>query len=173
MVSALSRFGTFTGLGETTSSGRDYAPNTPTLSFHGATFSSKYLVFKGYEMQSNQVKGGSYAPLDKLSSADGKLFDKYDFSPYFNGSNAQGAIPFIDFGGKYGSQGASYSPLIFAGLTQQKVADDITDPSTEISKSVLGAANVFTAAICQLTNNQPSNVCTASGVTAAASALPK
>ncbi|HEX3929261.1 MAG TPA: DUF929 family protein [Nocardioides sp.] len=173
MVSALSRFGTFTGLGQTTSSGRDYAPNTPTLSFHGATFTSKYLVFKGYETQSNQVQGGSYAPLDKLSSADGKIFDKYDFSPYFTGSNAQGAIPFIDFAGKYASQGASYSPLMFAGLTHQKVADDITDPSTEISKSVLGTANVFTAAICQLTHNQPSSVCSASGVTAAASALPQ
>lgn len=170
MVSALSRFGTFTNLGQTTSSHADQFPDTPTLSFHGASYSSKYLVFKGYETQSNQVQGSTYAPLDKLSTADGKIFDKYDFPPFFQSG---GSIPFVDLGGVYASQGASYSPQLFAGLTHQKVADEIADPSTEISKSVLGTANVFTAAICQLTHNQPSNVCTASGVTAAASALPK
>lgn len=173
MVAALSRFGTFTNLGQTTSSHGDVYPDTPTLSFHGATFTSKYLVFKGYETQSNQVQGSTYAPLDKLSTADGKIFDTYDFPPYFNGPNSKGAIPFIDFGGKYASQGASYSPQLFAGLTHQKIAEEIADPSTEISKSVLGTADVFSAAICQLTNNQPSNVCTSSGVTAAKAALPQ
>jgi hypothetical protein len=170
LVSALSRFGTFTNLGATTSSHADAYPDTPTLSFHGATFTSPYLAFKGYEMQSNQVQGSTYAPLDKLSTADGKLFDKYDFPPYFT---SKGAIPFIDFGGKYASQGATYSPQLFAGLTHQKVADEIVDPSTQISQSVIGTANVFTAAICQLTNNQPSTVCTSQGVTSAAAALPK
>jgi hypothetical protein len=170
VVSALSRFGTFANLGQTTSSHLDAYPNTPTLSFHDATFTSRYLVFKGYETQSNQVQGTSYAPLDQLSAADGTIFDKYDFPPYFS---SKGAIPFIDFGGKYASQGASYSPQLFAGLTQQKVADQIADPSTDISKSVLGTANVFTAAICQLTKNQPATVCTSPGVTAAAASLPK
>ena len=170
VVSALSRFGTFANLGQTTSSHLDAFPNTPTLSFHGATFTSKYLVFKGYETQSNQVQGTSYAPLDQLSTADGTIFDKFDFPPYFS---TKGAIPFIDFGGKYASQGASYSPQLFAGLTQQQVADQIVDPSTDISKSVLGTANVFTAAICQLTKNQPASVCTSPGVAAAAASLPK
>jgi hypothetical protein len=173
LVSALSRFGTFSGLGQTTSSHADYAPDTPTLSFHGSTFTSKYLAFKGYETQSNQVQGSSYAPLDKLSDADGVIFDKYDFSPYFKGSNSQGAIPFIDFGGTYASQGASYDPKMFAGMTHQQVANAIADPSTGISKSVLGSANVFTAAICQLTHDQPAKVCTSSGVTAASAELPK
>jgi hypothetical protein len=169
VVSALSRFGTFTGLGETTSSHIDVYPDTPTLSFHGATYTSKYLVFKGYETQSNQVKGSSYAPLDKLSTADGTLFDKYDFPPYFT---SKGAIPFIDFGGKYATQGASYTPQLFAGLTHQKVADEIVDPATDISRSVIGTANVFTAAICQLTHDKPANVCTTAGVQAAAVSLP-
>jgi hypothetical protein len=170
MVSALSRFGTFTGLGQTTSSHSDVFPDTPTLSFHGSAYSSKYVAFKGYETQSNQVQGNSYAALDTLSDADGKIFDKYDFPPYFE---SKGAIPFIDFGGKWASQGASYSPQLFAGLTHQKVADEIKDPATAISKSVLGTANVFTAAICQLTDNQPAKVCTSPGVTAAASDLSK
>jgi hypothetical protein len=170
MVSALSRFGTFENLGQTASSHTDQFPDTPTLSFHGSSYTSKYLAFKGYETQSNQISGTSYAALDKLSTADGTLFDKYDFPPYFD---SQGAIPFVDFGGKYGSQGATYSPQLFSGLTHQKVAEEITDPSTDISKSVIGTANVFTAAICQLTKQQPSAVCSSSGVTSAAAALPK
>jgi hypothetical protein len=170
VVSALSRFGTFHHLGQTTSSHIDAFPDTPTLSFHGATYTSRYLAFKAYETQSNQVKGGSYAPLDKLSTADGTIFDKYDFPPYFSSG---GHIPFIDLGGKYASQGATYSPQIFSGLTHQQVADDITDPSTTISKSVIGSADVFTAGICQLTKGLPATVCHSPGVTAAAAALPK
>lgn len=170
VVSALSRFGTFHDLGQTTSSHIDVFPDTPTLSFHGSSYTSKYIAFKGYETESNQVQGRSYAPLDQLSTADGKIFDKYDFPPYFD---SKGAIPFIDFGGSYASQGASYTPQLFSGKTQQQVADQITDPSTDISKSVIGTADVFTAAICQLTHNQPSNVCTSPGVTAARAALPQ
>ena len=170
MVSALSRFGTFQNLGQTSSAHGDQFPDTPTLSFHGSTYTSKYLVFKGYETQSNQVQGNTYAPLDKLSTADGTIFDKYDFPPFFD---SQGSIPFVDFGNKYASQGATYSPQLFSGLTHQKVADDIADPSTDISKSVIGTANVFSAAICQLTKQQPSSVCSSSGVTAASAALPQ
>ena len=169
VVSALSRFGTFSGLGQTTSSHIDAFPDTPTLSFHGATFTSKYVAFKGYETQTNQVKGNSYAPLDKLSTADGILFDKYDFPPYFD---SKGAIPFIDLGGTYATQGASYSPQLFAGLTHQKIAAEIADPATDISRSVIGTADVFTAAICQLTHDRPSSVCSTPGVRAAAASLP-
>lgn len=169
VVSALSRFGTFQNLGRTTSSHVDVYPDTPTLSFHGSTYTSKYIAFKGYETQSNQVQGNSYAPLDQLSTGDGVVFDKYDFPPYVE---SKGAIPFIDFGGSYASQGASYNPQLFSGKTQQQVADQIVDPSTDISKSVIGTANVFSAAICQLTHDQPSNVCKSPGVTAAASSLP-
>ena len=107
-------------------------------------------------------------PLDKLSTADGKIFDKYDYPPYFD---SQGAIPFIDFGGVFGSQGSSYSPQLFAGLTQEQVAQQIADPSTDISKAVLGTANTFTAAICQLTKSQPAAVCNAKGVVTARGSL--
>jgi hypothetical protein len=170
LVTALSRFGTFTGLGETTSSHVDAYPDTSTLSFHGATYTSKYLSFTGYETQSNQVQGNTYAPLDKLSTPDGKLFDKYDFPPYVA---TKGAIPFIDIGGKYVSQGATYDPSLLAGLTHQQAADGIANPDSPLSKAVLGSANRFTAAFCRLTGNQPASVCTSSGVTAAAAGLPQ
>jgi hypothetical protein len=168
MVTALARFGTFSNLGQTTSSHADVYPDTPTLSFHGSSFTSKYLAFKGYETQSNQVQGNSYAPLDKLSQSDGTTFDTYDRPPYLA---TDGSIPFIDFGGKYLQQGASYSPQLLHGMTHQQVADQIADPTTDISKSVLGTANAMTAAICTLTNDKPADVCTSQAVTAAQSSL--
>src|SRR5581483_243337 len=66
---ALSRFGTFNGLGVTKSSSLDSPASVPTLTFHGTTYSSKYLTFVGLEHQSNKVNGNSYAILDKLTSA--------------------------------------------------------------------------------------------------------
>ena len=78
MVIALSRFGTFTGLGQTTSSPSDVYPSTATLTFHGATYTSAYLSFTGKEIQSNQVVNGAYAPLDTLSAADQALLSKDD-----------------------------------------------------------------------------------------------
>jgi hypothetical protein len=164
MVTALARFGTFSGLGQTTSSHADVYPDTPTLSFHGSSFTSQYVAFKGYETQSNQVQGNTYAPLDKLSDADGKVFDTYDRPPYLP---TNGSIPFVDFGGKYLLQGASYSPQLLHGMTHQQVADAIADPTTDVSKSVLGTANAMTAAICRITDNKPAEVCTSSAVTAA------
>jgi Domain of unknown function (DUF929) len=169
-VTALARFGTFSNLGETTSSHADIYPDTPTLTFHGATYSSQYLSFTGYETESNQVQGTTYAPLDQLSTADQAVFAKYDFPPY-SASSSGGSIPFIDFGGQYLSQGASYSPQLLHGLTHAKVASEIGDPSTTLSKSVLGTANTFTAALCTLTHDQPQDVCSSPGVTAAAANL--
>ena len=168
MVTTLARFGTFSNLGETTSSHADIYPDTPTLSFHGSSYTSKYVAFTGYETQSNQIKGSTYAPLDKLSSSDEKIFATYDHSPYLP---LNGNIPFIDFGGEYLSQGASYGPQLFSGLTHEQVAAQIRDPSTTLSTSVLGTANAFTAVICRLTHEQPAKVCSSSGVTAASADL--
>ena len=170
VAAALARFGTFSNLGQTTSSKVDVYPDTSTLSFHGATYTSKYIAFKAYETYTNQVQGSSYKPLDTLSTPDGKIFDKYDYPPYVS---SKGAIPFIDFGGSYVSQGATYSPQLLAGLTHQQIATALTDPSTTIAKGAIGSANVFTAAICKLTKDQPSSVCSSKAVTAVASAVPQ
>jgi hypothetical protein len=169
MVVALSRFGTWSGLGATTSGAKDVFPSTPTLSFHGATFTSDVVSFNGVETQTNQQVGGQYAPLDKLSAADQKVFDTYNRPPYI--ADSTGGIPFMDIGGKYVSSGASFDPGLLAGKTRAQIAADINDPTSKIGKAVLANANVLTAAICNATGAQPSNVCTAAGVKAAAAAL--
>jgi len=157
-VVAMTRFGQFANLQATASGAAPEAyPNTATLSFHGPSYTSQYLGFTGVETQTNTNQ-----PLDTLSGDNKAIFDTY---------NPGGSIPFIDYGGKATATGASVDPSIFAGKTQAQIADDIANPSTTISKAVLGSANVITAQLCALTNNQPAPVCTSSGVTTAAAAL--
>jgi Domain of unknown function (DUF929) len=164
MVVALSRFGTWSGLGAATSSAKDVFPSTPTVSFHGASFTSDYLTFQGYETEdSNQ------APLDTISAADQATFTAYNKPPYVAGSS--GGIPFIDIGGTYVSSGASFGPEILAAKSRAEIAKDINDPSSKIGKAVLANANVITAAICKATGAKPANVCSSTGVKDGAVAL--
>ncbi|WP_185446225.1 DUF929 family protein [Kribbella qitaiheensis] len=167
---ALSRFGTFSGLGTTHSAADDVSPNTPTLSFHGTKFSSQYLAFTGVETTTNEKVNGQYAPLDTPTAADQKTFDTYNKPPYVQSA---GSIPFVDLGGTFVSAGATYSPDLLAGKTQTEIADALKDPSSPIAKAIDGSANLYTAALCKLTNNQPAAVCSTDAVTAAAGKLGK
>jgi len=161
MIVALSRFGTFSGLAPIRSAAKDGAGNaepyplTPTWTFGKATYTSSYLTFTPVEGYTNipDKSTGFYTVLQTPTAAQQALLDKYDAA-------YQGAIPFIDYGNKYLSVGASYNPTVLSGLTWAQIADDLHDPSSSVAKSVLGTANFATAAICGLTNNQPASACT-------------
>jgi hypothetical protein len=165
VVVALSRFGTFSNLGQTTSSSSDVYPSTPTLSFHGASYTSQYLSFQGVETETNQPQGNGYAPLDKLTPQQEDLLKKYDAPPYVDAKSA-GAIPFIDFGNQAVISGASLDPQLLAGKSHDEIAAALSDPNSPIAQAVDGAANAFTTVLCQLTGNQPANVCTSPAATA-------
>jgi hypothetical protein len=158
MVVALSRFGTFTNLGLTHSSTSDVYPDTQTLSFHGASYTSQYITFTGVETMSNVPQGDSYAPLDVLTSDEQKLVTIYDAAPYVP-ATAAGSIPFVDFGGKFLISGATYDPGVLQGKTAAQIAAALATPSDTISQAVLGTANTITAAVCELTTDQPTAVC--------------
>jgi Domain of unknown function (DUF929) len=164
---ALSRVGSWSGLGQTHSSSSDVFPNTPTLSFHGAHYTSRYLSFTGYETTTNKLEGNHYQALDSLSPADQKIYETYDQPPYTDGSG----IPFVDVGGSYVLSGASFSPQILSGMTQEQVAAALSDPAGPVAKAVDGAANALTAAICNVTKGSPAGVCDTAGVRAAAQRL--
>jgi len=159
VVAALSRFGTFTGLGQTSSSSTDVYPDTATLSFHGATYTSQYLSFTGVEQTDRDQQ-----PLDTLSAADEKILNTYDTKKYVG---SDGGIPFIDYGGKFASSGAMYSPQILQNLSHAQIARDLSNPSSDVAKAIVGSANVLTGVLCQLTGQQPAAVCDAAGVKAA------
>jgi len=167
LVAALGRFGTFTGLGQTASTPKDVYPNTPTLSFHGSSYSSQYISFTGYETEDTNGK-----QLDTLTSEDSDLVKKYNAPPYVGTGDTAGSIPFVALFGSFVSQGASYSPEILKGMSHQQVAQAMQDPETEVARNVDAMANVFSAIICKASDGQPADVCTSSGVQAAAAKLP-
>jgi hypothetical protein len=160
MVTALSKFGTFHGLGATHSSSIDVYPDTATFSFHGATYTSPYLAFQGVETQTNQVQGSSYGALDTLTATQQNLLDTYDAPPHVSSSSA-GTIPFILFGGKAVQSGASFSPSVLQGKTMSQIAAAMHDPSSDVAKAVNATAGAFVQRLCSLTGNKPANVCRA------------
>jgi hypothetical protein len=162
MVVALSRFGTFTGLKTIHSSAIDNPANVPTWTFYGSTYTSPYITFTPVEETTNipNSAGTGYTLLQTPTAAQSALLKKYDAPPYVPASSA-GAIPFIDFGGKY-IQSGDLPMLTPANLTGNwaKIAGDLKDPSTSNAKAVDAAANYMTATICKLTNDQPATACT-------------
>lgn len=166
MVIALSRFGTFSNLGLTTSSASDVYPSTATFAFHGSTYSSKYIVFTPIEETTNQPDGaGGYVKLDTPTVAQQALINTYDAPPYVP-ATSKGSIPFIYFGGQFLITGSTYDPGVLQGKTQDEIATDLSNTSSDISKGAVGAANSITATICTMTNNQPSSVCDTSMIKA-------
>ncbi|MDQ2816389.1 MAG: DUF929 domain-containing protein [Actinomycetota bacterium] len=167
MIVALSRFGTLSGLATIHSAAANGAgnaepyPDTPTWTFLNAKYTSQYLTFSSVETQTNvpDKTTGSYTNLQKPTAAQTALITKYDAAPYVSAANA-GSIPFIDFGNKYVSVGASYSPQVLSGLSWSQIATNLSNPSSAVAKSVDGTANYITAAICKMTGNQPASACT-------------
>jgi Domain of unknown function (DUF929) len=167
MVVALSRFGTFSGLATVHSALSDGAgnaepdPDTPTWTFANAKYTSPYLTFTSVEQFTNipDSSNGGYTSLQSASSAQLALLTKYDAPPYISSADA-GSIPFMDFGNKYVSLGASYDPGVLAGLSWSTIATDLSNPSSPVAQAVDGTANNITAALCKLTGNQPASACT-------------
>jgi len=172
LIIALSRFGKFANLGTMESSAQDIDASTATFTFLRASLASPYVAFKAVEHQSNQIVGGSYSILQPLNAAEAKLVAKYDNSPSTASSAASsGSYPFVDFGNKWLTVGASYSPTALAGLTREQIASGLSDPTQPVTQAIISTANYQTAAICQITQDQPSSVCTSKGVTEAAKAM--
>jgi Domain of unknown function (DUF929) len=160
MAVALSRFGTLTPLHGIHSSSTDVYPNTATLTFYKSGYDSKYLTFTPVENETVD-----HALLQSPTTEQNAIWAKYEPDPSTRG------YPFIDFGNKVVLKGPIYSPQVLAGKSWSQIAAALHDPSSPIAQSVLGAANYLTGAICRMTNNQPSDVCSSSAVTSVQSGL--
>jgi hypothetical protein len=156
MVNALSRFGEFKNLSITSSASRTPAgdpetnPTTGTFSFSGSTFTSPYITFEPTEQFSNEIEGQGYKPLDPTSPEVQAMLEQY---------NKGGGIPFINFANQYMISGASYDADVLLDKTRNEIAGELTNPSSDVTQGVVGAANVLTATICKVTGNKPADVC--------------
>lgn len=160
MAVALSRFGTLTPLHGIHSSSTDVNPNTATLTFYKSGYHSKYLSFTPVETTTV-----SKAPLQNPTNAQNAVWAKYEPDPQTRG------YPFIAFSNKQVMKGPIYDAAVLQGKSWSQIAATLTDTTSPVSQSVLGAANYITGAICQMTNNQPANVCNSAAVTAVKSGL--
>lgn len=154
LVTALSRFGTLTGLDYALSSASDNPASVPTVSFKDAKYTSDYLSFEAYEVSDRDQK-----PLQTLPD---------DVAALQKADDPQGSIPYIFFAGKAFQSGSIYDGSVLGSKPQDTIAAQVTDPTTAIAKGVLGGANLTTARLCTLTDNKPTDVCTSAGVKAAA-----
>jgi thiol-disulfide isomerase/thioredoxin len=152
MIVSLSRFGTFSGLTTIHSSSTDIYPNTPSFTFYGAKYTSKYVTFTPVEETTE-----TETPLQNPTAAQQALIGKYD-----PGTSSGSPIPFIDIGNKYVEVGnlQSYGPTVLSGKTWSEIGAALSQPNSAIAKGILGSANYMTAGICTLTGNQPSTACT-------------
>ncbi len=159
---ALSRFGTFSHLSGTHSSGSDIYPDTQTLSFYGSTYSSSYIDFQAVEEATNQQVGNTYQTLQTPTAAQRALMAEDD---------PQGSIPFLDIANRYVITGASFSPQVLQGLSRSQIAAQLDDPTSAVAQAIDGAANDITAAISSVTGNQPGSVANSSTIAAIARKL--
>jgi hypothetical protein len=146
LVTALSQFGTFTGLAPLQSSSTDIYPDTPTVSFRTSRFVSPYVSFVGVETETREQR-----PLQVPTAAQSQLWVRY----------ANQAIPFVDFAGKFVLEGATYSPQLFAGLTTDQASGAVADSTTQVGQAVQTVAGYFVAKLCVITGERPTSVCSA------------
>jgi len=142
IIMAFSRFGTFSGLTEISSSPWDSDPSTATFSFHGATYSSPALTLDAVEYESNDTHGlGTRTILQPLSPLEAQVWKTYDNNPGF---------PFLDIGNKVLVLSPSFDPTYMAGLNQADIASKLSNPDDPLTQRIVGTANYITAAICSI-----------------------
>jgi len=151
---------------ESTTSGPppETLPNTPTVTFHGSTYTSDYLVFSSVETATRT--GGT---LDTPTDFQQQLFDTYNVEAI---TGSSGAIPFVMVGNRYAWAGSQYDTGLLEGKNFDQIANAVGDPETALAKGIGGAANYITAMICQLTDGQPADVCSSAVIQQAQAALP-
>ncbi|MBV9688289.1 MAG: DUF929 family protein [Ktedonobacteraceae bacterium] len=157
VVVALSRFGTFTQLPETTSASDDIFPNTATFTFYHSAYSSSYLDFVPVEAQDRNRHTLQIPTADQQ-----QIINQYNFTGF----------PSIDIANRYLILGPLFSPDVLTGLSQKDIASQLSDPTSRVAQNILGSANYMTAAMCVATHNQPASVCTAAPIPSIEQSLP-
>jgi thiol-disulfide isomerase/thioredoxin len=147
MAVALSRFGTLHGVTLTESASEDIDPNTATLDFVRTSYVSDYLSFVPVENEDRD-----HQPLQDVTGAEDAIWTKY--SP----STGRG-YPFLDIGNKYLVLARSFDPKVLAGLSQAQIAAKLATAADPVARGIDGTANVLTASICGMTDNQPASIC--------------
>jgi hypothetical protein len=157
LVMALAKFGTFSNLLGTTSSAGDADAGTPTFSFYGARYSSKYLALTTDELESNRYVGdGEYPLLQSPTRQEMSMISTWDVAPY---TAKAGSIPFAYIGGKFIVTSAQYNAAAIASTSFATAAGIMTSGTSTVSRQVEAAAGYLVGDLCALNHDQPASVC--------------
>jgi hypothetical protein len=123
------------------------------LSYYGTTYTSRYISFDHQELYTNETSGNYYKPLEKVTPQAQQIWSANEAG--------QESFPFIDFAGKETLQSAQFNPSIVYYKSFDTTLSSIGSNDNTIGAYVDASAAVFTKYICGLTNDQPSDVCSA------------
>jgi hypothetical protein len=158
IVNALSRFGTFTKLGLTSSTTDDAFPATPSFSFHGSHYTSRFVALQTVELSGNtRDVTGSFPRLETVTKEQQNIAASLDRPPY---APERGSIPFIVIAGRFVLFSSQYQPSALQGLDAAQVATALGNLSSPPARGILGAANWLTASLCEVTRGKPASACT-------------
>jgi hypothetical protein len=158
LVMALSKFGTFSGLRGTTSSATDVYASSPTFSFYGSSYTSKYLSFVPVELYTNIANSNGWGTLQKPTAEQSALLNKWDAPPYTSASEA-GGIPFVYLAGRYVLTGPQFVAPALSGKQFEDAAAYLTSGKNSGSKDAEAAAGYLVGDFCAITHKQPAGVC--------------
>lgn len=171
LVAALSRFGSFGDtLYETQSGFNEAFPGTPTFTFDGTRYRSRYIAAALVEHYGDQKNGAgtAYAVLEHLSPKTKALLARYDRRAP---GSPDGLVPFVDVANQAVVAGGEFSPSVLQQLNVNQIATGLADPKDPATQAIVASANYLSAVICQADGQQPARVCGSAGVSAAAGAL--
>lgn len=146
MTIALSHFGTFSNLSTTHSAKND--GDIPTWTYYGSTYTSPYLNFQAYEVETNTDKPLQNPPANLVTL----------WSTFFGG---QEEFPFIDFNQKYVFSTEQLLDSTLEGNSFQTILSSVGDNRSAIGSQIDAAAAVFTHYLCGITGDRPADVCSA------------
>jgi hypothetical protein len=161
IIMAFSRFGSFRGLTEISSSPWDTDPSTATFSFYRSTYTSPVLTLEAVENEGNDTDGpGTRTVLQPLGFVESQLWKTYDPSEGF---------PFLDIGNKFFVLSPSFDPADLTGLDQIDIARKLSNPDDPVTDDIVMTANYLTAALCSVLGSSSSPTwCQAPAITRAA-----
>ncbi len=151
LVEALSRFGTFSGLGQMHSRpGEDGFQSVATYDFVNAHYESPYITLRTVEAA--DANGNT---LQSPDAEESSLVNQFD---------PQGSIPFLFVGGRYVAS-LTYSPGLLQGLSFQQILAEANSPHPgPLGTAIHREADGLTAAICSTDGAQPAAVCSSPAI---------
>jgi Domain of unknown function (DUF929) len=145
IVETLQRFGSWTNLGPSKSTGGiDGFAALPTYDFLRASYTSRYVDFTARDIADAQGH-----PLQKLDAAQRALVNRYD---------PKGGFPFLIIDGAYVQTDSGYPPGLLVDKTFAQVQSAIRH-NTSLGRAIKQEADILTALLCIGDGGRPANVC--------------